>query len=220
MIEAFGQDLVSRITGLTRRQLEYWDEIGVLSPSIAAHEERGEPRLYSFADLMRLAVAAKMRDRDLLPSQIRDLVVELEERGMADPLLTVRFVGDPKRKGEKGGRVFVVPTSTHQPESARLPGQPAWTYDLDMVDLRTGLINKIEELTRRKPGRVVRLRAVQGRRPVLEGTRVPTAKVAQLAAAGWTTERIRQAFPRLTDVDISAALKHEGQRKAHATKSA
>jgi DNA-binding transcriptional MerR regulator len=216
MIEAFSQDLVSRITGLSRRQLEYWDEIGVVRPSVAPREERGDPRLYSFADLMRLSVAARMRDRDFLPGQIRDLVSQLEDEGFADPLLTVRFVGDPQGTGERGGRVFIIRSDGQAPESARKPGQQAAPYEnLDLQDLRTGLVSRIDELTQRRPGKVVRLRSVQGSRPVLDGTRIPVAKVAKLSAGGWSNARIRQAFPRLTDADISAALK-VGQRRRSA----
>ena len=45
MIQAFSLERASRITGLTRRQLEYWDQTDVLRPSIAEHEIDGLPRL-------------------------------------------------------------------------------------------------------------------------------------------------------------------------------
>jgi uncharacterized protein (DUF433 family) len=214
LIEAFTQELVSRITGLTRRQLEYWDQIGVLSPSVAGRSDRGDPALYSFADVIRLAVAAEMRRRDMLPGEIREMAKALEAEGVADPLLTIQFVGDPK-----SGRAFLLHPRTREPEAAKHRGQQASVYDLDLKDLRTGLIAKIEALTRRKPGKVVRLRSVQGSHPVLEGTRVPTAKIATLAAGGWDEDRIMQAFPRLTRTDVNAALIWE-RRHSEAAKSA
>jgi DNA-binding transcriptional MerR regulator len=73
MQQAFTQELASRITGLSRRQLEYWDATGVIQPSIAPYEGRGRGRLYSFRDLIKLKVGAEMRRRHMRPSRIRML---------------------------------------------------------------------------------------------------------------------------------------------------
>jgi DNA-binding transcriptional MerR regulator len=62
MVEAFAQDLVSRITGLSRSQLDYWDRTDVIKPSIAEYEGRGSPRFYSFRDLIKLKVAARFAE--------------------------------------------------------------------------------------------------------------------------------------------------------------
>jgi hypothetical protein len=48
MVDAFSQELVTWITGLSKRQLEYWDETDANKPSIAEHTDWGRPRLYSF----------------------------------------------------------------------------------------------------------------------------------------------------------------------------
>jgi DNA-binding transcriptional MerR regulator len=209
MIQAFSLDRVRRITGLTRRQLVYWDETDVLRPSIAPHESRSLSRLYSFADVLRLQAAKEMRDRHILPGRIRELTRELEERGFDDPLLTLRFVST------KGGReVFWIHPGTEKPMSARAVDQTAEVFDLQLTELRTGVEGQIADLLRRRPGKVVRLRRVRGNQPVLDGTRVPTAKVALLSAGGWETERILRALPNLTDKDVSAALRFEkGRRK-------
>jgi uncharacterized protein (DUF433 family) len=205
VIEAFTQDLAAKVTGLTRRQLEYWDELGVVTPSIASHEWR-LPRLYSFRDLLKLKVAAEMRRLKWLPGQIRRMMRDLEAKGFDDPLLTLRFVADPK--GSKGNRVYYIDPQAG-PMSARVPGQEAAVFDLKLRDLRTGLEDTIDRLTQRQPGTVRKIRQVQGSAPVLEGTRIRTSLVAQLRDEGWGVRRIIAAYPHLTRADVRAALEYE-----------
>lgn len=207
MIEAFSQELVSRVTKLSRRQLEYWDQTSVVKPSIATHAERGLPRLYSFGDLIKLKVAAEMRHRKLRPSDIKKLVQQLEERGFDEPLLTLQFVGDPE-----AGRAFWVDPRTRRPMSARDVDQTAEVFELNLRDLRSDLEGTIWQLTRRPVGQVAKVRSVQGSQPVIAGTRVPTAKVFALRQAGWNDDRILYAFPHLHKADVEAALRYEGGR--------
>lgn len=212
MIEAFGQELVSRVTKLSRRQLEYWDQTGVVRPSIAHHDERGLPRLYSFGDLIRLKVAAELRRRHSRPSDIKKLVQELEERGYDEPLLALQFVGDPE-----GGRAFWVDPRTRQPMSARSVDQTAEVFELNLKDLRSDLEGTIWELTRRSVGEIARVRSVQGSQPVIAGTRVPVAKLYELRQAGWNDDRILYAFPNLQLADLDAAFRYEADRRQKRT---
>ncbi len=225
MIEAFTQDLVARITGLSRRQLEYWDQLGVVHPSIATHEWR-MPRLYSFRDLMKLKVATEMRKRKMLPSQIKHMMGELEGLGFDDPLLTVRFVGDPEEKVARlvgddeaqalGNRVYYIDPRTG-PMSARQVGQKAQVFDLTVRDLRSGLEATIDQLTRRPTGQITKVRQVQGSAPVVAGTRVPTSTIAQMRDEGWGVHRTIAALPSLTAKDVRAALDYEDARAKRRT---
>lgn len=205
VIQAFGQELVTRITGLTKRQLEYWDQLAVVQPSIAPWEP-WLPRLYSFRDLMKLKVAAEMRRRHIIPSRIKRSMDELEARGFEDPLLTLRFVADPK-----GTQVFYLDPATG-PMSVRAVDQTAAVYDLRLRDLRSGLEETINELTQRPTGEVRQMRGVHANAPVIEGTRVPTAKIARLRNEGWDVDRILAAFPHLVREDVEAALRFEDAR--------
>jgi uncharacterized protein (DUF433 family) len=209
-IQAFPQRLVSSITGLSKRQLEYWDTIGVVSPSIARYVP-WLPRLYSFQDVLKLKVAAKMRDHKMLPGQIKRKMAELEERGFDDPLLTLRFVADPN-----GREVFYLHPNAG-PMSVRAPDQTAEVFDVKLEDLRTGLEDTIQELMKRPTGKVAKIRQLQGSAPVIEGTRVPTSRIAMLHAEGWDTDRIVQAIPHLTPEDVEAALAFEKERAARRT---
>ncbi|NJD28108.1 MAG: DUF433 domain-containing protein [Chloroflexi bacterium] len=210
MAEAFTQDLAARIAGLSRRQLEYWDQIDLIKPSIAPKGGWGMPRLYSFRDLIKLKVAARMR-RKVRPSDIKLTIDALEERGFEDPLVTIQFV-----ETQSGGRLAWIHPATGELLDAHhglQVDQTVQPFDLNLRDLRTGLEESIHRITARRHGKVTSVRNLQGSQTVIEGTRVPTAKIAGLRAAGWSVARILAAFPALTAEDVSAALRHEQRRK-------
>ena len=59
--ESFSTAEAARLAGLTPRQLDHWDRRGFLKPSVAAARGYGSARRYSFADIVRLRVAARLR---------------------------------------------------------------------------------------------------------------------------------------------------------------
>jgi len=204
MVHAFSQDDVSALVGLSRRQLEYWDRTDVISPSIAEYEGRGYQRLYSFRDLIKLKVGSEMRQRGMTPSRIRRLILALEERGFADPFVSIRWVVEPD-----GKEVLYLDPAVERPMSARAVDQVAEPMDLALRDIKSGLEATLAEHMRRPTGQVTSIRNLQGSAPVIAGTRIPTEKIAGLAERGWTVGRILAAFPPLTDEDVAAAVDHE-----------
>jgi DNA-binding transcriptional MerR regulator len=58
---SFSTAEVARLTGLTARQLDHWDRKGFLRPSLERASGYGSTRRYSFADVVRLRVAARLR---------------------------------------------------------------------------------------------------------------------------------------------------------------
>ncbi len=58
---SFSTAEVARLTGLTARQLDHWDRQGFLRPSLERASGYGSSRRYSFADVVRLRVAARLR---------------------------------------------------------------------------------------------------------------------------------------------------------------
>jgi uncharacterized protein (DUF433 family) len=212
MVQAFTQDAVSRIVGLSRRQLDYWDHTGVISPSIAPFEGRGLQPLYSFRDLIKLKVGAEMRRRHIRPSRIKRTIEKLEERGFDDPFVSVRFLVEPD-----GSEVLYVDPSVKAPMSARDVDQLAEPINLPLRDIRSGLEASITEHLKRPTGQIRSFRNLQGSAPVVEGTRIPVEKISALAEDGWDTDRIVAAFPDLTPEDVTAALLHAGGRQARRT---
>jgi DNA-binding transcriptional MerR regulator len=57
----FSTAQVARLTGLTPRQLDHWDRRGFLKPSVKSASGYGSTRRYSFEDVVRLRVAARLR---------------------------------------------------------------------------------------------------------------------------------------------------------------
>jgi hypothetical protein len=58
---SFSTAQTARLTGLSARQLDYWDREGFVRPSVARARGYGSARRYSFEDLVRLRVAARIR---------------------------------------------------------------------------------------------------------------------------------------------------------------
>src|SRR5512145_331112 len=74
---------VASITGLTARQLQWWDARKLIKPSIAPHRtEAGgyTERRYSPVDLFELAVLADLRRSGLSVSKMRQLLETLRKR--------------------------------------------------------------------------------------------------------------------------------------------
>ncbi|HEV3216657.1 MAG TPA: MerR family transcriptional regulator [Vicinamibacterales bacterium] len=74
---------VAAITGLSARQLQWWDARKLIKPSVAAHRtEAGgyTERRYSPVDLFELAVLADLRRSGLSVGKIRQLLETLRRR--------------------------------------------------------------------------------------------------------------------------------------------
>ena len=60
---AFTPDHVARLTGLTKRQLRYWDQTGFFNPTLIDEASERFGRIYSFRDLVGLRTVAVLRNR-------------------------------------------------------------------------------------------------------------------------------------------------------------
>ena len=49
---------------------------------------------------------------------------------------------------------------------------------------------------------------ILGGKPVIKGTRIPVYLILELLSAGYDFKRIIEAYPRLTDDDIRAAVEY------------
>lgn len=101
--EGFNSRSVGRIVGITPRQIQYWDELGLVKPSARAAAGRGTRRLYSFLDLVRLSVVRALIERGLAPGKIRRSLAALRQfyPELLDPLAELKLVTD-------GDRLFLV----------------------------------------------------------------------------------------------------------------
>lgn len=62
MNESFVSSQVRRICGLTSMQVNHWDRLGIVRPSLRSAEGSGSRRLYSLDDLAAAEVARRLRE--------------------------------------------------------------------------------------------------------------------------------------------------------------
>jgi DNA-binding transcriptional MerR regulator len=92
MVTGFPTGQAARLTGLTRRQLAYWDRTGLFRPSLVRAQGRGTPRVYSFLDLVQLRVAKRLLDAGLSARKLRACLTYLRENISGGALAPKSFV--------------------------------------------------------------------------------------------------------------------------------
>ncbi|SRR6266540_1061944 len=95
-MEGFTAHQASRFTGCTPRQLRYWDQIGLVRPSVQRTGGRpGVPRLYDFRDLISLKVVKSLLDGGMSLQRVRRAYEFLKRRaGLDEQLSGVKLVTD------------------------------------------------------------------------------------------------------------------------------
>lgn len=85
-----------RITGLSYRQLDYWDRSHFIKPSWQEATGIGSVRLYTFVDLVQLRVAKMLREQGLSLQKIRKCVTFLKTHApeVEKPLVQLRLLTD------------------------------------------------------------------------------------------------------------------------------
>jgi len=87
-----------RAAGVTQRQLDYWDQIGLVPASIRRAAGKGVERRYAYSDLVKLRVVRELRDAGLSLQKIRRAVGKLRRRDRKqDPLLNEMLLTDGVR---------------------------------------------------------------------------------------------------------------------------
>ena len=69
MQESFTSRDVARLTGISARQLQWWDERGIVVPA-----RQGHRRIYSFEDLTEVAVICELRRKGFSLQRMRSVV--------------------------------------------------------------------------------------------------------------------------------------------------
>ena len=210
-LAAFTADHVSRLTGLSSRQLRYWDKTGFFSPTILDdYKRRTFGRIYSFRDVVGLRTIAVLRNRHRIPLQeIRRVGAWLSDRHDA-PWSSLRFA----LKGRKV--VFFDPDIGVAVEPAGA-GQEVLPVDLELI--ASEMREAADRLRDRQPdeiGQIRRNRYVVHNAWVVAGTRVPTTAIWNFHVAGYSAADIVREYPRLTEADVTAAVDFEARRQSAA----
>ena len=210
VIRAFSAFHVCRLTGLSLRQLSYWDETEFFSPYYASENSRSPfSRIYSFEDLVGLRVVAILRNEYKIPLQkLRQIAEQLSVYHSRPWSGLVLYV--------IGKNVFFKEPDT---ERIRKVGHPQYLFTLPIDRVTTDMQAKADALRHRtgdQIGHLERHRNVVHNAWVVAGTRIPTKTVWRYYQAGYDTDSIIRDYPLLTPADIAKAISHEQElaRKA------
>jgi DNA-binding transcriptional MerR regulator len=127
-LEGFTAHQASRFTGCTARQLRYWDQIGLVRPSIRQTGGRpGVARMYSFRDLVALKVVKSLLDGGMSLQRVRRAWDFLNRKaGLDQHLAEVKLVTD-------GKSIFKVVRREGEVLDALRQGQMAFFVAIDEV---------------------------------------------------------------------------------------
>jgi uncharacterized protein (DUF433 family) len=100
--------------------------------------------------------------------------------------------------------------------SALKPGQASLVESLDLVAVAGDTEQRANKLVERASddlGRIRTNRYVFGNRPVIAGTRIPTAAIWDFHVAGYEADQILDEYPRLVPADVETAIHFEKERR-------
>ena len=104
---SFSSNQVAALTGISLRQLQWWDERGLVSPA-----REGRNRLYSLADLTEISVICELRQRGFSLQRVRR-VIRFLQRELGKRLVETVRSGSEVHLLTDGRRIYVE-TSTRQ----------------------------------------------------------------------------------------------------------
>jgi uncharacterized protein (DUF433 family)/DNA-binding transcriptional MerR regulator len=201
VVLALSAEHVVKLTGLTLRQLAYWDATGFFHPEHAAESRRSpHSRIYSFRDAVGL----------------RTISVLLNVHGVSLPHLKevakklLAYTGRPW--SELKLRVWNRRVQFDEPETGATRDVIQGQYILlPIIDVIHDMERGVQSLKERDPdqvGKFEKHRYVSHNSLVLAGTRVPVATILEYIEDGYTTAAILNEFPSLTNDDIEAVARN------------
>ncbi len=203
VVSAFTEEQVQRLTGISGKQLRYWDRTGFYAPAFA-YDDRGEAysRLYSFKDLVSLRVLNALRNEaNVSLPHLREVKEKLAHLG--DDLWSSTTLYVLKKKV-----IFDNPETRAREEI--VSGQGILGIPLSVVtDDMHKAVDRLHQRRDDQLGQVTAHRNIVNNQPVVAGTRIPVRSIKAFADAGYTVERILDEYPTLTADDVRAALEHK-----------
>ena len=137
-MEGFTTHQACKFTGCTPRQLRYWDQIGLVQPSVQGTGGRpGVPRLYAFRDLVALRVVKSLLDGGMSLQRVRRSWEFLNKKaGMDRHLSEVKLVTD-------GQSIFKICRRDGEVIDALRDGQMAFFVAID--DIASGVETDVRQ---------------------------------------------------------------------------
>lgn len=203
VIAAFSEEQVERLTGISKRQLRYWDRTNFFKPAFVNDNRRvAFSRIYSFRDVASLRILNVLRNQYNVPLQhLRKVAEDLPQLSDAKWISTELFVLDRRV-------VFVEPGTDQYREI--LSKQYVIGIPLSVVVSDTKRdVERLQEREKEDVGKVARGRNVRHNALVIAGTRIAVKTIKRFAEDGYSIKQIMKEYPTLTEIDIKAALKHK-----------
>ncbi len=127
-MEGFSVLQACRFTGCTSHQLRYWDQIGLVRPSVQSTGGRpGVRRLYSFRDLVALKVVKALLDGGMSLQRVRRAYEYLRKKaGLEEHLSEVKLITD-------GQSIFRVAKDDGEILDALRQGQMSFFVAIDEI---------------------------------------------------------------------------------------
>ncbi|MCA6102352.1 DUF433 domain-containing protein [Bradyrhizobium australafricanum] len=201
VVSAFSADQVVKLTGLTMRQLAYWDKLGFFEPQYAADDRRSPySRIYSFKDVVGLRTLSVLKSqyKCSLP-HLQTVARELSAHSTAPWAELTLYVWNKQ-------------VQFREPDTGKIRGVVDRQYAmLPIKSVMEDVRREAELLRERQPaqiGQVEKHRYVSHQAPVISGTRIRVATILHFVEAGYSTADILKEYPSLTEADIEAAKRH------------
>jgi DNA-binding transcriptional MerR regulator len=140
-------------SGISYRQLDYWDRTSLLQPSVRSATGSGSQRLYAFRDILVLKLVKRLLDTGVSLQQIRIAVDQLRAAGLND-LARITLMSD-------GARVYLC---TSEDEVIDLLGRGQGVFGIavgrvlreveaSLVNIATLHLDDMDELADRRANR-------------------------------------------------------------------
>jgi DNA-binding transcriptional MerR regulator len=199
----FSAEHVERITGLTPRQIAYWDRSGFFSPSLAIPiAGNRKVRAYSFKDIVGLRVLSVLTNQHHISLQkLRRFAKKLHERS-ATPWASLKLT---VAKGE----VAFYEDSGRKAQGV-ISGQYVLVPLIDEIRYVEDAAKKLGTRTQSEIGTFSRKKNVSHNAEVFAGTRIPFRAIQRFIAAGFTDAQILAEYPSLSVADIQSARSRVG----------
>ncbi len=207
VVFAYTAELVTRLTGLSFRQLTYWDRTGFFKPQFARFGEgKSAIRIYSFKDVVGL------RTLQILKGTYRVSLQHLRE--VASTLS--KFSKTPW--SEIKLRVMDRQVYFDEPDTGKTRGVLNRQYVLlPLIDVMDDVRRRSADLATRTEdnfGKFERSRNVSHNLQVISGTRIPTKAIEAFLREGYSYKDILRQYPRLTLTDVEAVAQAASITKA------
>lgn len=138
-MEGVNASTACRITGLSYRQLDYWDRSHFIKPSLQEAKGTGSARLYAFGDLIQLRVAKMLREKGISLQKIRHCLTFLKKHApeVEQPLAQLRLLAD-------GESIFVLTEDSKVMLDTLRGGQ--FVFSVALEEIVSEMRGKVEEL--------------------------------------------------------------------------